>query len=148
MGCSVVDDAGLVTPSLTGFLARISPQDAAALVGLGRVRRYPARSVVFFEGDDAHEVLIMNSGEVKVTVTSMEGREVVLDVLGPGELLGELSAIDGAPRSAGAAALGAVELFAVDVGRFNQFVDEHPTVAVALLRSIAGRLRHTTRRQV
>jgi CRP-like cAMP-binding protein len=115
---------------------------------LGRVRRYPARSVLFFEGDDAHEVLIIQSGEVKVTMISSEGREVVLDVLGPGELLGELSAIDGAPRSAGAAALGAVELVAVDLARFNQFIDEHHSAAVALLRSVAGRLRHTTRRQV
>ena len=95
-----------------------------------------------------HEVLIITSGEVKVTVTSPDGREVVLDVLGGGELLGELSAIDGAPRSAGAATLGAVELVAVDVARFNQFVDDHHRVAVALLRSVAGRLRHTTRRQV
>jgi CRP/FNR family cyclic AMP-dependent transcriptional regulator len=142
------DDLKAVTPSPTGFLARLSPSDAAALVGLGRVRRYPPRSVVFFEGDDAHEVLIINSGQVKVTVTSLEGREVVLDVLGPGELLGELSAIDGAPRSAGAAALGPVELVAVDLARFQQFVDDHHTVAVALLRSVAGRLRHTTRRQV
>ena len=141
------DDA-TVTASPGGFLSRLTPDDAAALVGMGRVRRYPARSAVFFEGDDAHEVLIITSGEVKVTVTSPDGRDVVLDVLGPGELLGELSAIDGAPRSAGAATLGAVELVAVDVARFNQFVDDYHRVAIALLRSVAGRLRHTTRRQV
>jgi CRP/FNR family cyclic AMP-dependent transcriptional regulator len=142
------DEPKAVTFSPPGFLARLSPPDAAALVGLGRLRRYPARSVVFFEGDDAHEVLLIHLGQVKVTVSSIHGREVVLDVLGPGELLGELSAIDGAPRSAGAVALGAVELVAIDVARFNQFVDEHHAVAVALLRSVAGRLRHTTRRQV
>jgi len=141
-------DPSAVTPAPTGFVARLTPPDAAALVGLGRVRRYPARSVVFFEGDDAHEVLIIKSGSVKVTVTSLDGREVVLDVLGPGELLGELSAIDGAARSAGAAALGAVELVAIDLDRFNHFVDERHGAAVALLRSVAGRLRHTTRRQV
>jgi CRP/FNR family cyclic AMP-dependent transcriptional regulator len=135
-------------PAPAGFLARLGADEAAALLSLGRRRRYPARSPVFFEGDDAHEVLIIHSGQVKVTLTSLEGREVVLDVLGAGELLGELSAIDGAPRSAGAASLGAVELVAIDVDRFNQFVDEHHAVAVALLRSVAGRLRHTTRRQV
>ena len=90
------DDA-TVTASPDGFLGRLTPDDAAALVGLGRVRRYPARAALFFEGDDAHEVLIITSGDVKVTMTSPDGREVVLDVLGPGELLGELSAIDGAP---------------------------------------------------
>lgn len=131
-----------------GFLGRLRPQDAAALVGLGRMRRYPPHSVVFFQGDTAHEVLIVHNGQVKVAVVSVDGREVVLDVLGPGELLGELSAIDGAPRSAAATTLTAVEVTAIDLASFNAFVDDSPTVAVALLRSVAGRLRHTSRRQV
>jgi len=138
----------MTTAEPTGFLGRLCPDDASALLGLGRSRRYPARSAVFFQGDDAHEVLIIRSGQVKVTVCGADGRDVVLDVLGPGELLGELSAIDGAPRSAAAAALGAVELVAVDLAAFNGFVDDHHAVAVALLRSVAGRLRDTTRRQV
>ncbi len=83
-----------------------------------------------------------------MTVTSGDGREVVLAVLGPGELLGELSAIDGAPRSAAAGALGPVQLTAIDVARFNAFVDAHHDVAVALLRCVAVRLRQASRRQV
>jgi CRP-like cAMP-binding protein len=137
-----------MTDDLDGFLGCLRPDDGAALLGLGRSRSYPARSVLFFEGDDAHEVLILNRGEVKVTVTSQEGREVVLAVLGPGELLGELSAVDGAPRSASASALGPVTLTAIDLARFNTFIDEHHEAAVALLRCVAVRLREASRRQV
>jgi CRP/FNR family cyclic AMP-dependent transcriptional regulator len=137
-----------MTAAADGFLGCLSPEDGAALLGLGRSRSYPARSVLFFEGDDAHEVLILNRGEVKVTVTSLEGREVVLAVLGPGELLGELSAVDGAPRSASASALSPVTLTTIDLARFNAFIDGHHGAALALLRCVAVRLREASRRQV
>ena len=132
----------------SGFLGRLCLADASALLALGRARSYPGRSAIFFEGDDAHEVLIVDSGQVKVTVTSTDGREVVLAVLGPGELLGELSAVDGAPRSASATALNRVGLTAIDLARFNNFVDEHHPVALALLHCVAERLRQASQRQV
>jgi CRP-like cAMP-binding protein len=138
----------MVTGEALGFLGALAPDDAADLASLGRTRRYRQRSTLFFEGDDAHDVLVIGSGEVKVAVNSAEGREIVLDVLGPGEILGELSAIDGFPRSATATALTAVEVFAVDMVRFNAFIDTHHAAALALLRSITKRLRGTTRRQV
>ena len=90
----------MATAAAGGFLARLNATDAAALVALGRSRTYPPKSVLFFEGDDAHEVLIVRSGQVKVSAYGIDGREVVLDVLGPEDILGELSAIDGAQRSA------------------------------------------------
>jgi CRP-like cAMP-binding protein len=133
---------------VTGFLGRLDPADGEALVALGRARHYPSRSVVFFEGDDAHEVLIVTGGQVKVTITSVDGREIVLDVLGEGDILGELSAIDGAPRSASASALSAVDVLVIDLDRFNEFLEAHHPVAVTLLRSVTDRLRSTTRRQV
>lgn len=131
-----------------GFLGQLDPQTATGLLALGRVRRYPARSIVFFEGDDAQELLIVRSGQIKVFTTSADGREVILDVLGPGEILGELSAIDGKPRSATAAALTAAQLTAIELSRFDSFLQEHPAVAMALLRSVVGRLRNATRRQL
>ena len=81
------------------------------LLALGRVRRYPAQSILFFEGDDAHDVVVVRSGELKVSRT-VEGREVLLDVLSGGDVLGELAAIDGWPRSATATALTTAEVSA------------------------------------
>jgi CRP-like cAMP-binding protein len=131
-----------------GFLARLNAPDAAALVALGRSRTYPPKSVLFFEGDDAHEVLIVRSGQVKVSAYGIDGREVVLDVLGPEDILGELSAIDGAQRSATATSLTQTSVTVLDIERFRVFVSERPSVAVELLRAVTERLRGTSRRQV
>src|SRR5678816_1219169 len=84
---------------------RLTDAQRAALVARGRDRRYRRGAFVFHEGDPGHEVIIVWEGHVKVALTSPGGREVVLEVCGPGELLGELSAIDGGTRSASASAL-------------------------------------------
>jgi CRP-like cAMP-binding protein len=135
-------------PDTRGFCARLDPADAAALVALGRSRTVPAKSVLFFEGDDAHDVVIVGSGQVKVSAVGLDGREVVLDVLGPEEILGELSAIDGGRRSATATALTQTSVTLIEIERFRTFVSERPAVAVELLRAVTERLRGASRRQV
>jgi CRP-like cAMP-binding protein len=132
----------------SGFRARLDPADAAALTALGRSRTFPARTVLFFEGDDAHEVVIVRVGQVKVSAVGPEGREVVLDVLGPEDILGELSAIDGGPRSATATALTQTSVTLIEIERFRSFVSARPSVAVELTRAVSERLRGASRRQV
>ena len=131
----------------TGFLDGLDPEARDAVVGAGRARQYPARSIIFFAGDDAHDVLVVQSGDIKVSVT-IDGREVVLDVLGAGDILGELSAIDGGARSATAVALNRCDVIAVPVPAFEQLLADVPGVALALMRSISYRLRDASRRQV
>jgi CRP-like cAMP-binding protein len=89
----------------------------------------------------------VRSGEIKVSIT-VEGHEVLLDVLGTGDVLGELSAIDGGARSATATALSAAEVVAIPAIAFMGFLTEHPVVALDLMRSVSGRLRDASRRQV
>jgi CRP/FNR family transcriptional regulator, cyclic AMP receptor protein len=135
------------TVPTASFLARLGAGDRDDLLALGRPRRHPAHSILFFEGDEAHDVVVVRAGEVKVAHT-LEGREVVLDVLGGGDVLGELSAVDGGPRSATATALTAVEVSTIPVGAFMAFLAERPDAGLTLLRCIAGRLRDASRRQV
>jgi len=130
-----------------GFLDRLTPLERDELLRLGRVRRYRPISTVFFEGDEAHEVLIIRTGDIKVSIT-LEDREVLLDVLGAGEVLGELSAIDGGPRSASASTLTVAEVVAIRATVFMTFLDEHPHAGLQLMRLIASRLRNASRRQV
>lgn len=132
---------------VAGFLGRLDPDQLHGLTTLGRARTYPAQSILFFEGDAAHHVLLVLDGHVKVSMT-IEGREVVLDVLGRGEILGELSAVDGVARSARASALTTVSVLSVPTGSFTAYLAERPCVAQALLRDLAGRLRDASQRQV
>ena len=132
----------------TPFLDRLQSADAAALRATAVRRRYPSGSTVFFESDSAHDVLIIERGEVSILVTALDGRELVIDVFGAGSLLGELSAIDGGMRSASAVALVDVDVLTIPVARFAEFLDGHPRVQRVLLEVLAGRLRGATRRQL
>jgi CRP-like cAMP-binding protein len=130
-----------------GFLGRLDEARQERLLAAGPSRRYPAKSILFFEDDVAHDVLIVSNGEIKVSVT-VGGREVVLDVLGAGDILGELSAIDGGPRSATATALTAAEVVQVPIDAFATLLLDEPVIGLALMQSVAGRLRDASRRQV
>jgi CRP/FNR family cyclic AMP-dependent transcriptional regulator len=144
----VLIDAVLTAGTSTrSFLDHLDPQQRDRLLGLGRVRRYPAQSILFFEGDDAHDVVVVRTGELKVALT-VEGREVLLDVLGNGDVVGELSAVDGRPRSATATALTAAEVIAIPTSAFMNFLIEHPGAGLVLMRCVTGRLRDASRRQV
>ena len=130
------------------FLAALPVSAAEELRRLGARRRFPAGATLFFEGDPAHEALVLLSGAVKVSVGSTDGKEIVLEVFEAGALLGELSVLDGKPRSATVTALVPVEVLAVAAGSFNEFLDRHPPVLRRLLVDVIGRLRSRVRHQL
>ncbi len=128
--------------------AEIDPELWGALVSLGRPRRLPAGACIFVEGDPPGDVFAVVRGRVKVSAVTLDGRERVLDHKQPGDLFGELSAIDGLPRSASASALDDVELAAIPGPAFVAFLHEHPVLALPLLQLLANRLRATTNQAV
>lgn len=146
-----VPDLGVVTsggrPPTASFLDRLDAEQREGLLALGRVRRYPAQSIIFFEGDAAHDVVIIRAGDLKISAT-VEEREVVLDVLGPGDILGEVAAIDGLPRSATLTTLTAAEVLRIPADEFMDHLAAHPAVALVLMRCLAARVRDASRRQV
>jgi CRP-like cAMP-binding protein len=141
---ALVDDA--VTAN--DFLARLGPAPASEFERLGARRRFPAGATLFLEGDPAHEVFLLLGGAVKASVGSADGREIVLDVFEPGCLLGELSVIDGRPRSATLVALLPVEVLVVAASAFNEFLDRHPQALRHLLIEVVDRLRTRVRHQM
>jgi CRP-like cAMP-binding protein len=125
--------------------------DAATQEGLRAIampRRYEADATLFREGDRSDHVLIVTKGRVKVASLRPGVGEVVLAERGPGDLLGELSAIDGKPRSADAVALDEVTALALAKDDFDTFLQGHAAAAVALLETLAYRLRAADRRGV
>ncbi|MGH3569971.1 MAG: Crp/Fnr family transcriptional regulator [Pseudonocardia sp.] len=130
------------------FMARLDPDDRAALVERGRQRRWPVGASLFLEGERSATVVVVVAGRVKVFSLTEEGEEVVLAVRGPGALLGELSAIDGAPRGASIGALEPVVALVVPVAAFVEFLRTHAGAAVVLLRMVTSRLRDADRKRV
>jgi len=129
------------------FLDLIGERAAGALVHGAVIRRWPAGAVLFHEGDRSDRVLIVRSGRIKLTVTAANGTETVLAIRGEGELVGELSAIDGEPRVAAAVALGDVACAVVEVDRFVEVLQGEPDVALVLLRVLTARLREAEGRR-
>ncbi len=120
------------------------PEDAwTALVGAGERRQYRRGAWIFIEGDMAGPALAVLEGEVRVEAAHDE-IAVEVGLFGPGAVFGELSAIDGRPRSASAIATQPTTVAAVSPAILDQLLSEHPSLAAALLRVMAARLRATT----
>jgi CRP/FNR family cyclic AMP-dependent transcriptional regulator len=130
------------------FLESIGPEAAGELRRLGTRRRYPAGAALFLEGDVAHEVIVLLDGMLKVSVGSAEGDEVILDVVDAGSIVGELSVVDGKPRSATVSALAPVEVLAIGAAAFNDFLERHPRLLRGLLIEVIHRHRTRVRHQL
>jgi CRP-like cAMP-binding protein len=109
-----------------------------------RSRRYRRGETVFVAGDPGTSLCIVKSGRVKLALTSAEGREVILDVLGPGEVFGEMALLDGEPRSADAVAIEQTELLHLQRDEFVRFLRDRPEVGINLLGVLSRRIRRDT----
>lgn len=127
------------------FLDALSASDRDALRSRSISRSYPRGTALFHERQPPERVHVLITGEVKLACTLESGREVMLGIRGPGELLGELSALDGIPRSAAAIALSDVEAWVLGLSDWNAFVDASPAAMRELLRTLAQRLRESDR---
>ncbi len=109
---------------------------------------YPAGRTLAHTGQVPDHVILLRKGCVKISVMSRSGREVVLAYRGPGELVGELSALDGDPRSATIVAVERVEALVLTHHAFRAFLLDHPEVSLQLLRIISLRLRDSDAKRV
>jgi CRP/FNR family transcriptional regulator, cyclic AMP receptor protein len=131
-----------------GWFALLPPVERAGLQTRGALRRYRPGATLFCEGDLSAFVVVLVEGRVKVSMTTPDGKDVVLAVCMAGEVLGEVSAIDGWPRSATATAIDTVEARVVAGEEFLAFLAGSAPAALALLVSVCGRLRTSDRRRV
>ncbi|MBF0971694.1 MAG: Crp/Fnr family transcriptional regulator [Actinomyces graevenitzii] len=122
---------------------RMSPEEREELRGMMSQTTLRRGEVLFNEGDSGDRLYILLTGKVKLGHTSVDGRENLLAVLGPGEIVGELTLFDPGPRSATATAVATTELLALEHNQLMGFIDSHPTLAKDMLRALAVRLRLT-----
>ena len=126
----------LTSEELTDFKAR------------SRLRTYPKGAALFNEGEISDRVVLIDAGQVKVSFFTDDGKEIVLGLRGPGELLGEFSALDGEPRSATITALEPVEAFVIGVEDFKGFIMSRPRVALLLLQTLSAKLRDSDLKRI
>jgi CRP/FNR family cyclic AMP-dependent transcriptional regulator len=124
-----------------GFLP---PRELDRVLGYTHVTSYHAGEVIFRKGEPGESMMVIVSGQVKISVSGLDGKEAVLAVLGVGEIIGELAILDSKPRSADATALAASELMVLRRRDFVPFIERDPTLAIRLLVMICERLRRTS----
>lgn len=124
-----------------GFLSGLETAERAALMERARRRRFSRGDTLFHEGDASDWVAVLLSGRAKVSFFTEDGTEVVLAVREPGDLLGELSALDKAPRSATVTAIDDVDTLVLTADAFQVYLESYPRLALELVRSLMARLR-------
>jgi len=114
------------------------------IAATGRRRDLRTGDPVFHEGDTGETVYASVSGRFKVAVATLAGRELVLGITGPGAVFGELSALDGRPRSASVVSLEPSSVAMLSRDEFFDALAGSPDLALQLLRSITADLRLAT----
>jgi CRP-like cAMP-binding protein len=124
------------------LLAYLADADREYLLGRGTRRRFRANDVVLMEGDPSDHVHVLVSGWVRVSKIVEDGREVLFGLRGPGEVLGDLAAVTGRPRSASVRAIEPCTVFQLTGAEFVDVLHARPEIAIATIKTVAARLRN------
>jgi CRP-like cAMP-binding protein len=123
------------------LFAGLAPRELEALVPVTRVETLKARKEIFHKGDTGAQLYVVISGRVKALTTSLEGDDVVFNIMGEGEVFGEVALLSTSPRTATIKAIEACELLSLDRRDFLTFLRSHPEVSAKLLGVLADRLK-------
>ena len=114
------------------------------LVARSRIERCRRGKTIFRRASPGTAMMAVLRGSVKICTVSRNGKEAVLNVIGPGQVFGEIAVLDGGPRTADVVALEESEILVLDRRDFMPVVRAHPDLAQRLLEVLCGRLRKTS----
>jgi CRP-like cAMP-binding protein len=141
-----VIEARSLSAALAGvpLFAALDPAGLESLARETRVRRFRRGEVIFHQGDPGDALFIVLSGRVKIALPAETGDEAILATLRPGDFFGELALLDGAPRSATAAAIEATETAVLARDRFRELLATEAGIRDTFLAALARELRRLT----
>ncbi|MER5275251.1 Crp/Fnr family transcriptional regulator [Streptomyces sp. NPDC002809] len=124
------------------FARALTAHEYESVMALGNRKLYPADAQLLSEGDQSSHVMIIFQGWVTVSVATDRGAtRLIVGLRGPGELLGEMAALDSHPRSATVRALGPIEAQVIPGDAFRRFLAQNPRVSGLVIRQLTFRLR-------
>lgn len=122
------------------------PRVQDAFLARSRQVGFSRKQVIMTEGAEDTDVFLLLAGRLQFSLISPQGREVILREMGPGEMFGELSAIDGQPRSTNVVALEDSRLAQMSAGEFAAMLGEVPDAGLWVAQQLAQRIRNLTDR--
>ena len=126
------------------FFQHMAEPELDEIIAFATERRVPKGSVIFTKGDPGSSMMAVLAGRVRVSAVSADGREVTLNVIGPGEIFGEIALLDGKPRSADCTTLEDSVLMVVERRHFLPFLMRNEGLVDRLLGVLCDRLRRTS----
>ncbi len=125
------------------LFGELDNDDLQKIADLMVIKKYKKNNLIIFEDDLGRNMFIIKSGRVKISGISNEGGEAIFSILGESEFFGELSIIDGLPRSATVTSIDNVELLVLNRGDFLEMLSKYPQIAITLLKELARRIRQS-----
>ncbi len=108
-------------------------------------KNYAKGTLIFSEGDESDGMFLIEEGKVKVFMSDESGKEMLIALLGPGEIVGEVAALDGRPRTASVAAVENTRVARIGLSEFKQFLQENADMALDIIQILTSRIRdHAT----
>jgi CRP/FNR family transcriptional regulator, cyclic AMP receptor protein len=126
------------------LFGQLALDELERLVAYMRLVRQPPRTVLFRKGDPGTHMVVVVRGRVKVCTHSEDGKELVLNLINPGEVVGEIALLDGADRTADAVTLVDSDLLILERRDFIPFLKRHPDACMRLLAVLCERVRRTS----
>jgi CRP-like cAMP-binding protein len=126
------------------LFATLSPQELQDLLKQLEKENYPPNSVIFWMDEPGDKLYVIEKGQVRISHSNKEGKEIILNTLGENAFFGELSLLDGGPHTATARTVRETTLLTIDKGAFYNFLDKHPQFSQTLLTVLVDRLRNST----
>lgn len=122
-----------------------SEEELDKLLAISKERTYPKDSIIFQRDEIGNFFFLICSGKVKVILETEEGKEGILSILYPKEFFGEMSLLDGEPRSASIVALEDTSVILINRDDFLNLLYKHPEIALKILKTLSLRLRKANR---
>ena len=126
------------------YFADLEPEAFEQLCRYAKHTTLKRGTTIFSKGDPGTSVIAVISGTVKISISSPDGRNAILNLIGPGEVFGEMSVLSGQPRSADGTANTNCELFVIDRREFLPFVRSQPSLAMKFIELLCERVRSTS----
>lgn len=123
------------------LLAACSTAELDDLLARSKVEFAPRRQVLMHQGDPGDSVIILVTGTARVNMVASNGREIVLDYLGPGAVLGEIAVLDGGERTATVTMMDDGSVMRLSRETCEEFIGRNPALALRMLQEMARRLR-------
>jgi CRP/FNR family transcriptional regulator, cyclic AMP receptor protein len=126
------------------LFGKLSPRHIDSLAACIVGKFVKRNATICAKGDPGSSLFAICKGTVKITVPSIDGHDAMFNLIGKGDIFGEIALLDGRPRTADAIAITDCELFVIERRDFLPLVREEPEIALKLIEILCARLRQTT----